>query len=478
MKPKMNDDVFRDDRDDDDIYSYFSCDEDNIYENLNFSFQSWQQDETVLENDSLHNWLKMLYSDVEDYDSDDIMITKSIPGIHKNRMCSFDTEDFITQNVTNTDSVLEKFKFEIVQKCFMAIWKQESENDILNGLYLFLNDIFATYFRRNNSNNNNTANIVINNDKLSEVELLKTPSEVYDSSFKSRDKKTVQKLENFILSVTLNRILITYNASLKFYFALDSAQVFQVYGADIVKLWKLYRSTLLNNPKLLKADKRELRVFLRTLSYIFRQKKLSKAIESEVKIEQEEKIIAQVENIYQPIWQWTTDCKSVQIHDEDWEIDTEFSFFNAKNEKQNTSENMFKTICVLYCNENPDLNKIIFSYNSSSIISCNETKFDITENEKLSDPKNMIQLHDSSYGDEEHEFSSVTAWKDQIRLPFYAEDEEDLIMSENQIASLKFIQPRHVELDSKDPPPKNKEPIQSIQFISSKNIFLKFILNL
>lgn len=423
-----------------DINSYTSCEEENIYENLNFNFhQTWGDNETVIENDALGCWLENLTTTVEDYESDCAMIRKCIPCKNRNISCTFDCDWTANNKCANhLPSSLDQYKLDIVNKCFSAVWRQESETDILNHLYVFLNDIFSSYFKRNSSPNRCNQPVEINENK---VRRRRKRREVC----KSVDK---EKLETFILSVTLNRRTITYDNHLKFYFAIASSQVFRS-GVEQTKIFKLCRAFLLRN-----CPDNKLRSFLKSLQLILlnsarvtRVTNKIKAVESgTIDDVASHKLIASEENIYQPIWKWHTDCQSAIVcdniysplnivDDNDWEVDSEFYFLDAKNQRPAVG-NMFKTVCILYSDDNPELNNILYSYSStSSILSdCSETASHRFENDELLGLHEMNQTSESS--PETVEFDSVKAWKNLLRQPYYLEDEEDLVR--NGIQFIKF----------------------------------------
>lgn len=417
--------------DDDEIYSYTSCQEENIYENLNFDIDH-SDDETISENDALSYWLENLATEVEDYESSDPMTTKCIPSKHRSVSCSFE-EDFVMRtSPLRSDAALEEYKLEILNKCFNAIWRQESENEVLNSLYVFLNDIFSSFFRRNSSPNvpEETTTEVVRRERRGRENAYSTDVR------KGVDKNTVEKLETFILSVGLNRRTITYDKCLKFYSAFESSQVFLTLGGEVRAILNCFRLFLLKNHSELSSNHRK--SFLKTLKLILWNKapvRKAAAVVGFTKSDDayREEIVKE-ENIYQPIWKWHTDCKSaircdsiyaplefiVERDDNDWEIDSEFCFLDAKKPLRASHENMFRTVCILICDENPELNVIHYSYDSSSIVHGQvEVKQPIIDNDRQ--PLINRLLSDSP------EVDSVRAWKDLMRGTFYCEDEEDLV---------------------------------------------------
>lgn len=439
-------------RDEDDLYSYTSCQEENIYENLNFDFQhNWNENETVVDNKSLKNWLGDLTTHVVAYESDDLMISKCIPSRGGKFSCNFDFDFYANpqkeQILLGEALNLECYKLEIVNKCFAAVWKQESENDILNNLYVFLNDIFSSFFRRNAAISDHQQ-IVRRNNSSSVRKRRKRRENSYDAALKSVDKKTIQKLETFILSVTLNRRTITYDNCLKFYFALESCPNLSCFGGEVALVFKFSRYVITSNSQCFGIHSRkQLRHFLKTLRLILVQSvslTTVAGVESPIAFRdastQVEKSVTD-ENIYQPIWKWRTDCKSakdniyasldfiVESDDNDWEIDSEFCFLDAKDsDTKKVKENMFKTVCILYSDENPQLNRILYSYNSSSCIlnDCLDSEPLTNEREDVNNEKSLTVAKEIA-DVVDIEFESVEAWKNLLRNPLYLEDEEDVV---------------------------------------------------
>lgn len=424
------------------VYSYTSCQEENIYENLNFNFlRDWNENETVLENDALRCWLLQLSFEVEDYECSDIMITKCIPSKHESILCTF--EDNNMKKLTpqsESDSALEQYKLDILNKCFTSIWRQESETEVLNGLYGLLNDVFSTYFKRNAAahvDNQKSASLEVNSQKSTRVKKRRKTHEAV-----REDKKTIQKLETFILSATLSRLTITYDKCMKFYFALESSQTLLFFDAEISKIISYSRCIAYNNKRRLGISSRnDLKQFTTTLKQILnKSEKLRKldntSIDDAVKREQ----VVEQENIYQSIWKWQTDCKSairceniyapldfiVELDEQDWVIDPEFSFVDSKNNKiASLKENMFNTVVILYSNENPELNKIIYPSTASNKERIAQPLLAQINDEASQSSSRMIQCSESST--DLVEFDSVTAWKHLIRQPYYLEDEEDFV---------------------------------------------------
>lgn len=440
----------RNEEDDDDLYSYTSCQEENIYENLNFDFQhNWRQSETVLADDAVRFWLDDLTDDVVEYESDVVMISKCIPSRNKSILCHFDYNPVSSASNNQHISALEDYKLDIVNKCFAAVWRQESETEILNNLYVFLSEVFGSFFRRNSAITEQE--IVRRKNSSSVRKRRKRRENSYDAAlFKSVDKETLQKLETFILSVTLNRLAITYDKPLKFYSALECWPGLSHFDGEIKLVLKFSRLYIERYQQV--VDRNQLRAFLRTLKVILTKRfavttiagaESPKAIcDTLIK----KKSAVEEENIYQPIWKWRTDCNrvnsdniyadldfAVESDDNDWEVDSEFCFLNGKQKsKRNMTENMFRNVCILYSEERPELNRILYSYDPTSLL--NESS-DVTslknDKEDSEKPPIVSQVNEKALSGKEPETAeepeSVKAWKILIRSPFYLEDEEDLV---------------------------------------------------
>ena len=440
----IHSDYQQSENDDEDIYSYTACQEENIYENLNFDFQhNWRENDTVLESDSLKYWLDDLTAETSEYESDQLMISKCIPSRQNNLSCSLNFDAVTKASAREKMEDLERYKLEIITKCFGAVWNQETENEILNGLYVFLNDIFASYFRKNAAINNRD---ITRRDNSSSVrKRRKRRVNSYDAAlFMNIDKKT--KFESFILSLTLNRATITYDKCLKFYFVLESCPSSSTWSTseikNILNLSKVFIAT--NCRKFEITNRKQLRFFLKTLKQIFlRSARVTTiaSVESPISdVLSDERNIVKEENIYNQIWKWRTDSQSINIcdniyptldffvvesDDNDWEIDSEFCFLDAKlSEAKRKNHSMYQTVCILYSHENPDLNQILYSYNSADIIS----ECEISKRSAVDSDEEIIKgFSVAEIKSPIDDLDSVSAWKNLIRSAFYMEDEEDVV---------------------------------------------------
>lgn len=355
----------------------------------------------------------------EDYESDDIMMTKCIPSKNKNFMCLYDMNTYPKAKHSPKNTTLDNFKLTLLTKCFSAIWNQESEENVMKGLYLFLNEIFALFFKKSCSGDQKESTMDNHEEERKKMKTrVETNFNKSDVS-ESADKKTIQKLETFILSVTLNRLMITYSESLKFYFTLESLRTLKFVGDGCAL--KLYRKILCSNFQNFSGRQHFLKTFNVVLSNAILRPKLINSNERElpVEIDNSENSANSYEPIYQPIWKCS---ETVALDHHDWEIDPEFCFVDAKN-KAFPDTNMYESVCILYSDENPELNKIIYSYKSSASteISVN-SQLHTSNNDKTLQSYSMIQ-HEPN----DEVFDSVIAWKDLLRHSFYLEDEDDIV---------------------------------------------------
>lgn len=380
-------------------YSYLPSPE-NIYENVQFNYHDcWADDEIISRNDSLSSWLKALSSDAEAYESTDtMMMTKCIPSRNENVTCSYSMSGRIDSSMTHAANLaLDQYKLSVLNKCFAAIWQSDSENDILSGLLFVLNDIMEIAQEKVESSEN--------------VQCLESNSNYMPA--KRIDKKLNQKLETFILSVTLNRRLITYSESLKFFFALEQSQSRQYFIVKPKRVLNCYhrRCQSLDNVATLK-----LILSNRTSRTINKSSHLS--------IDSVKPIVD--ENIYQPIW----DCNGMirndeneifkafaESDDQDWEIDTEFSFVNPTEGRIHKPNEMYQSVLVFFNTECPELNRIVYLQKATQI-----DKQISVENRPSDERESQSGIVSSV-----NECNSVLDWKELLRQPFYSEDEEDMV---------------------------------------------------
>ncbi|CRL00003.1 CLUMA_CG013293, isoform A [Clunio marinus] len=481
--------------------SLSQCQEENIYENLTFENKGDlnshydddddDDDDEIFETNSVSYWLEALLNNTEDYESDEVMITKCIPSQHETVRCYQSTNlhsDFfkLIQSRFVTYSDLDRYKLEILSKCFDAIWNRDSENEILSGLYIFLNDIFSAYFRKSSTYKMNEPHVSHSKEKSIIRQQNNNENSYSTTVCKANDNRTFQKLETFILSVTLNRLTITYNESIKSFFALENSQAFQRYNEDILIFC---RSLASNRRKFPHSENAASLGLQKTLEVILCNNKFSdkyrrnkkKAIESNEKtfLNDINQVVEQTntleENIYQPIWKWRTDCNNISTRDEiyaslesiksdyeGWEVDSEFSFISSKHQSLvELDKNMYKSVCILYSEENPELNKIIYDYKSE------------IKSETVAPTKNETEVLDSTptetkYQSKEfnfnNEFNSVKDWITLLKHPNYIDDEESMIMSETELTFGKLVHAEYKDsnksldsLESKDEsPPKSK----------------------
>lgn len=437
----------------------------NIYHNIG-GLTIYEEDEALLDNmenydqvmtdDALRSWLGLLAHDVHDYETSDVMMTKCISGSFAS--CNFESSFGSVAGMRHSE--LDEFKVDILNKCFTSIWSQETENDILKGLYSFLNDIFSTYFRKNATHDprNDVIKEDNRNDKSTKggggaiVRRRRKMRRDYDPVSRRRvDKTAVQKLETFILSTTLNRVTITNENCMKFYFVLAASQTFKcLSGVSVEKVLVVSRLIAINNRGYLGLrNRKQVKQFIKTLALIFERASSSLVHVDKESLPEPDKVVnddnecaVKEENIYAPIWKWYTDCKHVPTYENiyapldfitprdetDWELaDAEFYFVDV-NKKTLMHDSMFRTICILYSSEDSELNKIIYSYSSCGIINeCSEQSSTSAAGDKILTKSDVIQNSVKTTSPGYQELDSVQAWKNMIRHPCYLDDEEDVV---------------------------------------------------
>jgi hypothetical protein len=403
--------------------SYTSCLEDgdnNIYENLEFYY-----DEN-LENESLSEWIKNLAYDIEEYEnSDNIMFVKSVPSVFsaatRKRSRNFNRSE-VTLNFLRT------------------LWAGETNVNMMS----FLLQTFSNLLKTQYTSTVESETCAVESNLLRRKNLkLANSNNAVDKEKKSYQQKFVR----VILSISLNRGVICYNKSLKFYFALAHSRVlFNLPTSPIKSICVIKRHFLLNSVALFR-DASEEKEFYKNLKHILVKQKSNSVYESVANVEKTS------ENIYQPIWK----CQSVVVvsdeqrmiceniyaqlnnitcaaDDNEWEIDDEFSFLNGASPislndiSMANQQNVFNTIWILYSDENPEYNKIIYdSALISTLDALKENNRDDVNNYDISATVQQSQSEVVKIDESRIPHDSVEAWKNLIRHPMYLEDEEDVV---------------------------------------------------
>jgi hypothetical protein len=244
--------------------------------------------------------------------------------------------------------------------------------------------------------------------------------------------------------------MITYNKSLKFYFALSQqSETFtsRLSAGDVSVAEVLV--TIRKSFELKFASKSERKEFYNRLKLILAHK-LSEIDQLSAAVELREN---NCENIYQPIWtcQSSIDKRSAMViseniyaqvmtnecvaDDHEWEIDDEFSFMTSMMITNNHSDatlaamtaasSAYKTVWILYNDENPELNKIIYDQNSFMKSLNSPSNLSSPQESPLSENKLLISSENMKIS--EKILDAVEVWKNELRMPCNMEDEEDFV---------------------------------------------------
>lgn len=415
--------------------SYTSCEDDNIYENLEFF------NDDSFDNSSLNDWIMNLTHDVAEYENDNIMFVKSIPSVFSVKSNS---QKFYRQ--LNRSQITLNF--------LKILWDGENVDIVSLLLHTFSNLLRDQNKQRHSTECNSTDCSSL----VTKVSTEKVSLKKLNKSKKKIDKRIYQKFENVILSSSLNILVITYNKSLKFYFLLAHSEIiFQLptgvnLNQIICAIKKNFTFKFVSN-----IEENEFYKITRRLLH-HKLKEISAKSHEDNKTDNTSAIVEKnhSENIYQQIWTCQSilnDDKGVIINseniyssvdyaraadDNEWEVDHEFSFMNAKvltgdeiMMNQNNNNN-YKSIWVYYNDENPEYNKII--YDKSSIKSLHSKKdikinINVVEEEDLYSDVYRPITDVSKIEISKNFFGSVDAWKILLRSPNYCEDEEDIVSS-------------------------------------------------
>jgi len=435
--------------------SYTSCEDDNIYENLEFF-----TDENF-NYSALNDWMLNLTTNVEEYDSENIMFVKSIPSVFSVKRKSLDYHRKVNRN-------------QITLKFLKILWNQESNVDIMSLLLQTFSNLLRDQNKQSSAKCNSTdCSSLVTKKSTEKVSLKKLKK-----SKKKIDKKNniyQQKFENVILSSSLNILVITYNKSQKFYFLLAYSEILFKLSTGVKLNQIIY--AIKNNYKFnFRTNFEEIEFFKylrRLLNHKLKQIRTKPEQLNNDDGDDEEAIENNnSENIYQQIWTCQSisndDDKPVIIinnseniyssldyarvdDDSEWEVDHEFSFMNAKvlmTDDKMMNQNYYKTIWVYYNDENPEYNKIFYdSLGTDSIHTLK--KEDITRNDIIEEESiysDAISLSNDVVEEDlltqvirnlpndvkkceitQSLSDSVDAWKVLIRTPNYCEDEEDFV---------------------------------------------------
>lgn len=388
--------------------SYTSCFEENIYEDLDFYSCTSNNEE------SLSAWLRSISSSCEEYDDSDdecdLMIHKSIP--YRRRKKSTRQLHSSMPHSAHLDgstalSLFELRKLEIIKKCLVAIWYQESESGVLKNLFLILKEIFTDYLRRETPKTSLSITSTHNSDDAAETKMTSVRASAANSMTKCENETSAlemntrafdkTKLEHLILSMSLNKRLITYDKNLKIILTLKSSPCCwfsreKVFTPSVITAaieWKKEGS----NENLEKCHS--------NVNHVDKANEESKTVlHSEicdVNDDDSHNISNIPENIYESIWQCTNIGGSQQANDDetkecyiecnnDWEIDSEFSFKETYDSSQ--LKMPFRDVIIYYK--------------------------DVPKNDKICVASTTT-------------FNPVENWKNIIKTVSYADDEEEMV---------------------------------------------------
>lgn len=443
--------------------SYTSCEDDNIYENLEFFC-----DENF-NNSALNNWMLNLTMEVEEYDSENIMFVKSIPSVFSVKRKSLDFHRKLNRN-------------QITLNFLKILWNRENNVDIMS----LLLQTFANLLRDQNKQSSSKCNSTDCSSFVTKKSSEKVSLKKLKKSKKKIDKKNIyqQKFENVILSSSLNILVITYNKSQKFYFLLAYSEILVKLPTG-VKLNHIIYAIKNNYNFNFRTNFEEIEFFKylrRLLNHKLKQIRNKKPEQLNINDDGEEAIENNSENIYQQIWTCQSisndDDKPVIINSEniyssldyarvddesEWEVDHEFSFMNAKvlmTDDKMMNQNYYKTIWVYYSEENPDYNRIFYdSLDTDSIHSLKKEDIkrndiieeesiysdaislsnDVVEEDLLSEVYRNLPNDVKRCEITQSLSESVDAWKVLIRAPNYCEDEEDFVRTKWHLVQCRKI---------------------------------------
>lgn len=354
---------FDDNSQDFDDGSYTSCLEENIYEDLDF--YSCSSMTTTCE-DSLNAWFQLISTSPEDYDECDFMIHKGIPSRREKLNCQQTSR--LQFEESSSLSLFELQKLEIIKKCLISIWYQPTESGIMKSLFLILKEMFNEYLQRENAANTTSRALL-----HYQTETNRATTEPLEMDANT-NRKT--KLEHFILSITLNKRLITYDKNLKFIFTIKNSPWWNEH-CDIS------RSSNQSAIEWKHSEKSAENPIDNSTSEIGDDVNLISTNITKIEDDSHDS----KENIYQQLWQCTNNSQTDDICEyADWEVDSEFSFAKS----YNLSKMPFSEVIVYYKNE-------------------------CENNEEVKSAK----------------LNPVENWKNMLRSTNYVEDEEDMVTNEN-----------------------------------------------
>lgn len=394
--------------------SYTSCEDDNIYENLEF-FDAYDDSNFLHTDTALDDWMRNLVYDIDDYETDNYIFIKSIPSV-------------LQANCVISHRNQHVSKSEITLNFLKSLWSEDRV-----GMMSFLLETFSSLLRMQSQVTPPPM------DALAALQEIQNSPKKKLTSSRSKRQRRRDIYRKLILSSSLNLLMITYNRPLKCYFALSLCEAFSLrlpsLSSDLKIIVAIKRSF-----KLQFNTKNDQKEFYRTLKFIFANVRNSAVV----------KIRENSEEIYEPIWtcqscQTSTNKRSAMViseniyaqlmtptDDSEWEIDDEFSFVlngDAMMTTEKLSPSAFTSVIILYSDENFELNKIIYDREAFTKSLSKSTNSGSELVEQLASEHKEIIVESSSENmtiDEKY-FEPIEAWKKMIKMPSYMEDEEDIV---------------------------------------------------
>lgn len=424
--------------------NFNECDEcdDHIYENLRFDSMIYDNI-TLPDDDSVVFWLNNLSKNINIYeDEDPIFYIKRVPSkdyffnccsefnfnYDRKKMNCFNSDDLIANELEFSKLIasseycdIEHETFTSDEKDFIDGWDSlkycDSDTDLLGGIL----EIFDSYFCDHTTLQQSDPIIhdVIDTQSAQRLQKIKSHEQQY-------------KLINYILSsVSLNKIVISYEKCLKIHFknyCFVERRKFRINSAKFPKKKANRNFALLNIDTMEKND----------------------CDENNVKYEINDKNVVECvnENNYEKLWE-TVGCLeknnheeehiyvaltplcSVDIDENEWEIDSEFSFqkVNSRYNSDFGESIGLRPICILLSDIDSNQNQIVYNYDRNQSVFQYISENDMSYNEKqsINDRQEEVQQHPTN---EKHIcLESVVSWKKELRHVNYCDDEEDVVLN-------------------------------------------------
>lgn len=422
----------------------FNESDDHIYENL--TFDSMKYDNITLpDDDSVVFWLKNLSKNIYIYeDEDPIFYVKRVPSkdyffnccselnfnYYKQKMYCYSSDD-LTANELEFSKLIESSEycdnehetFTSDERDFIDGWESltycDSETDLLGGLL----EIFDSYFCDHTTIKQPDPLIhdFIDNQSTQRLQQIKSQEQNF-------------KFINYILSsISLNKIVISYDKCLKInfknYFFVERRK-FRINCAKFPKKKAKRNFGLLSIDTMDKND----------------------CVDDNIKYEINDKIVVECvnENNYEKLWETVgcfeknnqkeehiyvalTPLCSVDIDENEWEIDSEFSFQKVSSvHNSDFGESIgLRPVCILLSDVDSNKNQIVYNYDRSQSVfqytSENHVSYD--KNHSLNDHQEQIQQNPTN--EKDICLESVVSWKKLLRNVYYCDDEEDVVLNLN-----------------------------------------------